>query len=120
MGAGDRRGVAVMPHLQSQPALAITSREERDDIRLLVSGDLDRQSAWALTAAVIRAQSTPASRVVVDLHDLVFIDAGGLRALADVARRTRKQGRSFAVAAPSPPVARLLRLTGLDKSFDVV
>jgi anti-sigma B factor antagonist len=104
----------------AHPTVEVTLRQEADSVRLLVSGDLDRGSAWALTAAVIQAEVTQAPRLVVDLQQLQFIDAGGLRAITDAARRARRHGRGFAVANPSAPVGRLLRLTGLDQTLDVV
>ena len=104
----------------AHPTVEITLREEADSVRLLVSGELDRDNAWALTAAVIRSEATRPSRLVVDLQQLTFIDVGGLRAISDAARRARRHGCSFAVANPSEPVERLFRLTGLDRALDVV
>jgi len=104
----------------AHPTVEITLREEADGLRLLVAGDLDRGSAWALTAAVIRSEPARASRLIMDLDGLRFIDAGGLRAFMDVARRARRQGYRLEIANPPEPVARLLRLTGLDQSLDIV
>src|SRR4051812_38708857 len=104
----------------AHPTVEVTLLEEADSVRLLVSGDLDRDNAWALTAAVIRSEVTQPSRVVVDLHQLEFIDVGGLRAITDAARRARRHSCSFTVANPSGPVERLFRLTGLDRALDVV
>src|SRR4051794_25841921 len=100
----------------AHPTVEVTLREEPDEVRLLVAGDLDRANAWALTAAVIRAEVAHPSRVVVDLERLKFIDVGGLRAITDAARRTRRHSCAFVVANPSEPVARLFRLTGLDRA----
>jgi anti-anti-sigma factor len=104
----------------AHPTVEVTLREEEGSVRLLVSGDLDRSNAWALTAAVIRSEVTQPSRLVVDLQQLEFIDVGGLRAISDAARRARRHSCGFAVANPSEPVARLFRLTGFDRALDVV
>lgn len=53
--------------------------------------------------------------VVVDLSDLTFIDAAGLRALARTADRVRRDGRRLHLARPDPNLRRLLRLAGLDE-----
>src|SRR5204862_5888441 len=100
------------------PTLDLTSRQEADSLYLVVEGDLDRDNAWALTTAVIRSSSVPSARLVLDLRELRFIDAGGLRALADVARRARRKGRGFQLVNPSEPVVRLLRLTHLDHALE--
>lgn len=52
--------------------------------------------------------------VVVDLTDLTFIDAAGLRALARAATRVHRDGRRIHLVRPRPHVTRLLRLAGLD------
>jgi anti-sigma B factor antagonist len=109
-----------MSRLIAHPTVEVTLREEAGSVRLLVCGDLDRDSAWVLTAAVIRSETTRPSRLVVDLRQLEFIDVGGLRAITDAARRARRSSCGFAVANPSEPVERLFRLTGLDRGLDVV
>ena len=86
----------------------------------MLEGDLDRQNAWALTAAILRARESDGDQVVLDLHAVQFIDAGGLRALADAGRQARRQGRRFALACPSQDVVRLLKLTGLDRTLLIV
>jgi anti-sigma B factor antagonist len=102
------------------PTLEVTLHKDGDSVRLLLDGDLDRNNASALTAAVIRSAPLPADRLVLDLDGLTFIDAGGLRALADVARRARRQGRTLQLDNPSDHVVRVLRLTGLDHVLEVV
>jgi anti-anti-sigma factor len=104
----------------AHPTVEIRFREEADSLRLIVAGDLDRQSAWALTAAVIRSEPARASRLILDLQGLEFVDAGGLRAVMDVARRARRLGCRLEIANPPEAVARLFRLTGLDQSLDIV
>lgn len=109
-----------MPQLASHPTLQITSREDGDAARLELSGELDRENAWALTAAVIKAERTRARRVTLDLSALTFVDAGGLRAIGDVGRRARRSGQALVVANPSGPVKRLLSLTGIDQTLEIV
>jgi anti-sigma B factor antagonist len=104
----------------AHPTVEVALREDAGAVRLLVSGDLDRDNAWALTAAVIRSEVTQPSRLIVDLQQLEFIDVGGLRAITDAARRARRRSCGFAVVNPSEPVERLFRLTGLDRAAGVV
>ncbi|MFI6077818.1 STAS domain-containing protein [Actinoplanes sp. NPDC051343] len=51
--------------------------------------------------------------LVVDLSELTFIDAAGLRALAAAACRVRQDGRRLTLARPNRNLGRLLRLVGL-------
>jgi anti-anti-sigma regulatory factor len=50
------------------------------DVRLILSGELDRSNLQALDDAFASAESR-AKRIVIDLGELTFIDGGGLRAL---------------------------------------
>jgi anti-anti-sigma factor len=101
------------------PGLEIISEEEPDVIRLVVRGELDRNNAWALSEAVIRSRDARASRLVLDLSAVEFIDAGGLRALREAARLARRQRRRLVLDGPSANVVRLLRVTRLDEAFEI-
>jgi anti-anti-sigma factor len=55
--------------------------------------------------------------VIVDLTALSFCDAAGLGALVRMATCAQQAGRPFRLASPSPSLARLMRITGLDRKF---
>ena len=79
---------------------------------LSLRGELDLSSAGDLP------QDTFSSRrdlttVLVDLGDLTFCDASGLRALLAFARRHRAYGRSVVVVRATPIMWRLMRLCGV-------
>ncbi|MFC9973880.1 STAS domain-containing protein [Spirillospora sp. NPDC127200] len=57
--------------------------------------------------------------VVIDASGVVFIDAFGLGTLVTLANTARRHHLSFALAAPSPAVHRLLAITGMDDRFTV-
>jgi anti-sigma B factor antagonist len=103
-----------LPH----PTLDIGTERVGTVVRLMVRGELDRENSWALIAAMIHAERSGAERVVLDLADVEFLDGGGLRALANAARRGRRMRGGVVVEHPSEPVARLLHLTGLDRSVE--
>jgi anti-anti-sigma factor len=52
--------------------------------------------------------------VVVDLSELRFIDAAGMRVLARAADRMRRDGRRLRLDGPNPHLRRLLTLLGLE------
>jgi len=60
-----------------------------------------------------------ASRLVVDLSGVTFCDASGLAVLVGVARRVGLLGGVLRLAAPTPLVSTVLRLTGLDSRFEI-
>ena len=58
--------------------------------------------------------------LIIDVDELNFIDAGGLRAIVDLSRRAERSGRSVQVANPSKMLRRLFTLTGLERSVKLV
>jgi anti-anti-sigma factor len=55
--------------------------------------------------------------VIVDLSGVTFIDASGLTELVVAARQIRAWGCRFVTTNEPPTVARLLRVTRLDRLF---
>ena len=83
------------------PCLCLSLRGELD---LATAGDLPQE-----TFSSRRDLTT----VLVDLGDLTFCDASGLRALLAFARRHRAYGRSVVVVRATPLMWRLMRLCGV-------
>ena len=60
-----------------------------------------------------RAEATAARKIELDLDQLEFLDASGIRLLLDFDRRSRLDGRRLRIRpASSPQVKRVLELTG--------
>jgi len=74
---------------------------------LVVRGELDVVTAPALVTRLVTSRSIR----VVDLSEVTFIDAAGLGALCDGARRAPQP---IVVGAISANVARFLALAGID------
>lgn len=55
--------------------------------------------------------------VIIDMHDVVFVDSRGLGALVFIYTRTRKADYSFAISGLKPEVMKVLKLTALDTIF---
>jgi hypothetical protein len=53
----------------------------------------------------------------MDLSGLTFCDASGLSVLARVARRARKAGGQLRMVAARPALMKIIRITGLDRSY---
>ncbi len=87
----------------------------RDGSWLIASGEIDMVTAPTLAAAIAAGDYEG-----VDLAAITFLDVSGLRVLLNAARDARAVGRRFAVANPPPMVRRLLALTAIDQSLDVV
>ena len=89
-----------------------------DGVRLAVTGELDRATVPRFERAV--ADLHDPGRLVIDLNDLEFIDAGGLRSIVDMARKAERSGRSVQLANASATLRRLFTLTGLERSVELL
>lgn len=57
--------------------------------------------------------------VVLDLRKVPLIDSSGMELLLDLLDQFRSQGGSLKLLAPSPLVAEILAVTGVDRFFEV-
>lgn len=57
--------------------------------------------------------------IIVDLSDLSFCDASGLRVLFDAGQAARRHGRHLRLAIPGGQVRLVARVTELDKALPV-
>jgi anti-anti-sigma factor len=82
-------------------------------------GALDVAAAPALRERLIEVLYGAAGLLVLDLSQVLSCDASGLAVLIGAQRRARSLGIMVRLAAPSLPVTRVLRSTGLDRSFTI-
>lgn len=74
-------------------------------------GELDACTCRGFAEQLI---GPPGSLIVVDLHELTFIDSSGLGAIHEARRIAIKDGGHLVVCRPRPMVYRVLEITGLD------
>ncbi len=98
---------------QSAPAVSVRLTRSGEWAILEVSGEMDLQVV-PLVSELLAAESV---RVVFELNEVTFMDAGGLRALVDSQAKSILAGGCIRLAAPSSQARRLLRLTGTDTQF---
>jgi anti-sigma B factor antagonist len=91
---------------------------ESDVVVLAITGEVDLGSAPALKTALNELLTdTPQRGIILDFSGLSHLDSTGLAVFIGFRRRLHP-GRRLLVAAASPYVMRLLKLTGLDGAFD--
>src|SRR5262249_57546930 len=61
-----------------------------EDVR--VAGELDMAVIGFVDREMARAEATDATKIVLDLDELEFMDASGIRLLVDLSERSRKDG----------------------------
>lgn len=85
------------------------------EIVLSLRGELDLWTRSQFVAALALIEGTEA-RIVFDLADLDFIDAGNIGLIHQAVRLARTRGTQVVLRSPSPLVLRILDLTGLGAS----
>jgi anti-sigma B factor antagonist len=90
--------------------------------RLVISlhGDLDLANAPMLQSALDDLELGDAATVVLDLHEVAFIDSTGLRTIFSARDRSVEQGRQFAVTPGSEQVQRLLTVTRAGEHLNTI
>lgn len=73
-------------------------------------GEIDQFTSASLGWYVQTAMKESHTRMVLDLSEVTFIDATGLRALKRCHQDCREQGLPFGVTRPAPHIRRLLEL----------
>ena len=123
IGGSARAGVRLVSDVMSAiplPPFEVSCVDEQGGARLALHGELDMLSAPLLTRELEAAARRRPARIVLDLRDLSFMDVSGLRAILDAARSARRDGRSLVIANPMPHIIRLLELTAIDQSVEVL
>ena len=84
-----------------------------------LSGGLDSVAAPALREQLIDELHRGTGTLILDLSRVLSCDTAGLAVLIGTQRRARLLGSTICLLAPSPPVAKVLRSSGLDRSFSI-
>ncbi|GIH96276.1 hypothetical protein Psi01_69060 [Planobispora siamensis] len=104
---------------QHVPLMMSDHADTTGDAVVTVRGEIDITTAPLLEAHIRRTLLTrrrPAD-IVLDLRGVTFMDASGLTALVHIDDHARRNGHGIRLAGVSCPVARLLRITRLDRRF---
>jgi anti-anti-sigma factor len=104
------------PHRSDSMTPSPAFRMERQEapsgvILLILAGEIDLATSGQFRAVVDEAIADKAS-LVADVEEVTFMDSTMLRELLRAHRDIGSAGRHFILAAPQPPVRRLLELTG--------
>jgi anti-sigma B factor antagonist len=100
-----------MRHL---PGFGIEVHPARERVVLVISGELDLDTAPRLQAALDEARASGVAQIIVDLRAVTFVDS---TAIALLMSEDQKPGE-FSIAYRDGPVKRVLELTGLLSHFD--
>jgi anti-anti-sigma factor len=98
----------------------LTTCRDGATLRLSLIGEFDRSAVDQVERALAATWDVPTDEIVVDLSDVTFLDAAGLRALL-VARKQAKQGQmSMSIVRPRGHVNRIFTLTPAGEVLSLV
>src|SRR6478609_6369589 len=102
-----------MAELESErPAEAvIETRSDAGVPVVAVSGEIDMSNVGALESTVEQIAAQGPGRLIFDLRGLRFMDSAGIAVLLNAASKVE----TVEVHDPSPPVRRVVELTGLTR-----
>ena len=105
------------------PQFEIRSGPGPDDVYVVrVTGEVDMSHEEELRDELRTAVAADAKGIVVDLTECEFIDSSGVRALflsREEQNRGPREPSSFAVAASSEQILRILSVMGLDQVIPI-
>jgi anti-anti-sigma factor len=93
---------------------------DSDGTVVAVSGDLDLNSAPALTRRLRELLSSQPTSLTLDLGGVTFMDSSGLSALVAALHEADVRGVRFALAAVPEQADRVLRLTDTTGLFHIL
>lgn len=85
----------------------------------VLQGEIDIMTAPGLRERLLGVLRHNRKPLILDLSGVGFCDAAGLAVLVATQRRATLLGFTLCLAGPLPPVADMLRTTGLDRSLAV-
>ena len=100
--------------------LSLETREEGQQVRIALDGELDLSSALTFDEEIRRAEERKPDTLVIDLSGLKFLDSTGLRLIMSAQSRARTRGRRLAIVQGSDPIRRLFRLAGVHRRLEIV
>jgi anti-sigma B factor antagonist len=103
-----------------KPDLGIAVDETRPPFTVVaVTGEIDVSTSPQLREKILELLEQQKRRLVIDLEGTAFLDSTGLGVLVGASKRLRAAGGSLTVVCSQPRILRTLKLTNLDRVFNV-
>ncbi len=97
------------------------AKTRQDHVTVVLAGELDHYTAAQIRAQLDEILLDPAIlHMVLDLHNLTFMDSSGIGVLLGRLRTLQLRGGTLSVKSMQPPIAKLFRLTGMQRVISVV
>jgi anti-anti-sigma factor len=111
--ADDHLSDVVSSHLTGIREWLFSTADGDGDGELVLAGEIDVSNADLLTCALRAATSRTPDTLRLNLVRVDFLSAGACRAIAEGTRQFRDDSGIVLLVEPQPPIASVLRLSGL-------
>lgn len=95
-------------------------KEDKYSLLKIKEEKFDSTVSTSFKSDLITMQAEGVPNIVIDLSDVKYIDSSGLSALLVGNRIFGEAGGAFVLAAPSEHTEKLIKISQLDKVFDVL
>jgi anti-sigma B factor antagonist len=93
---------------------------ERDGATVLtLRGEIDVYTAPQLRQTIVDLVDRGATKLVVDMAQVDFLDSTGLGVLVDGLKRTQSHDGSLSIVATQNKILKIFDITGLNKAFSI-
>lgn len=117
MTAVDAARGPAQAQVQAEMSLSVLSRPAFTIVRL--EGDLDITTTPVMRGRLLSVLGPGVRLLIIDLSGVSFCDVSALAVLIGMQRRARGLGTTVRLAALRPQMAKLMRVTGLDRHFTI-
>ncbi|MFL5896266.1 MAG: STAS domain-containing protein [Thermoleophilaceae bacterium] len=101
-------------------ALEIHVDNSSDRISVRLAGEFDISGVRDFHRVLARVQEEAPEGICIDLRELTFMGATGVRALLDLQARARRDGFELTVVKGPRLVQRVFEMTGVDRRLALV
>ncbi len=109
--------MSAVEYFQATP-FQTTVVPNREEIGVVAAGDLDLATAPELAREIDDLHTAGFRHVVVDLHQVDFIDSSGLRMLLNLHNQLEGEGGRLTLVPPLPSARRIFEITATRQLFD--
>jgi anti-sigma B factor antagonist len=99
--------------------LTLSTHASGDVTIIEATGEMDMATAPQLREEIIDLVTAGPRRVLLDVSRVSFLDSSGLSVLVGGLKRLREHGATLELVGPQERVLKVLRITGLTKTFTI-
>ena len=106
--------------MEDRPQFRVGYEQLPDGVGVVtLEGEIDIYSSPQFKEVLLKSIDDGATRVIIDLTDVSFIDSTALGVLVSGAKRVRPRNGSLEIICVDENIIRILEITGLDRIFGI-